>query len=441
MDTMTESIADRENNIVKKIIFFRECLSLREGIFCYAKSAVGRKIPVLKLTPEMNLFKLKIRRKDREKGMKKLVLVLILCMVVYMTAACGNQEKVPEETGEQEKTILEFYTWQDEKNYVVKVIDAFMEEYPHIKVNAHFIPGSEYAQTISVLHNTDRESVDVFTESKPTGGAVDVDKGFVKDITDLVEESWKKNENYGELLENLKINDRLFMLPYRKSLWAVFYNKKLFDQMEIPYPQGDWTWEDYTNLAIQMTGIQNGEKIYGSMSFEINSMWWRTPVRTAGMENEINKEVLAELKKAAQWYYQMSYDYQVQMPVTEQTDVGSYDYINRFLQGNMAMFYCGDWAMETIGRQLKEKEQTFEYDVAPLPGPDEGERYMPVTMSVIEVSSKSRYPQEAFALAEYLAGEKGAEILAAEGIIPAPGFTARCGCWKQDDGTWTNMRW
>ena len=75
--------------------------------------------------------------------------------------------------------------------------------------------------------------------------------------------------------------------------------------------------------------------------------------------------------------------------------------------------------MEIIAQQMKARKMDFEYDVAPLPGPVNSEKYMPVTSAVLQVSARSEHPKEALMLAEYISGEKGAEILAENGILPA----------------------
>ena len=58
-------------------------------------------------------------------------------------------------------------------------------------------------------------------------------------------------------------------------------------------------------------------------------MWWRTPVRTAGIENRMTEEGLEMYKKAAWWNYQMAYEYRAQPAFTELMDVSSYDYVSR----------------------------------------------------------------------------------------------------------------
>ena len=350
--------------------------------------------------------------------MKKSGILLALCLCL---AGCGNSGQTEEhlETEAGEQTVLEFYTWTDEKNYMTEAVQAFMAAYPGIQVNLHLVPTSEYAQTISALHNTEERDIDVFAESKPSAAAADVKRGFSADLTELAAGMSGGSEEYLEMIENLKIDDRLYMLPYRKSTWAVYYNKAVFDRAGMEYPTGDWTWTDYTETARALTEGAGTDKVYGSMSYETSSMWWRTPVRTEGIENSMTPQALEKLKEAARWNYQMAYEWGVQPAFKELTDVSSYDYVARFLSGNTGMFYCGDWSMEMIDRQMEEKGISFDYDVAPLPGPPEGERYMPVTPAVLQVSSRSEHPEEAFLLAQFLAGEEGAEILASNGIIPA----------------------
>ena len=343
--------------------------------------------------------------------MRRKIYLILLCLLLSGCAFPGKSlEKAEPE--QQEAVELEFYTWTDEREYITEAVHAFMEEHPDIRVNLHFIPSSEYSQTISILHNSEERGIDVFAESKPSVAAADVARDYALDLTEMVEEG---NATYDEMVDELRIDGRIYMLPYRKSTWAVYYNKEIFDRAGVAYPSEDWTWADYTETARKLTLDTGEDKIYGSMSFEISSMWWRTPARTAGVENLMTESALEELKKTAEWNYQMAYEYQVQPAFTELTDVNS----SRFLSGTCAMFYCGDWVMEMIDQQMEEKGISFDYDVAPLPGPERGEKYMPVTSAVLQISSRSEHPEEAYMLSCYIAGEEGAEIFAANGIIPA----------------------
>lgn len=352
----------------------------------------------------------------------KFFLIIMIMAACLLFPGCGQNQNISvkeEELIPPQTTVLEFYSWQDEQKYMTQAIDAFMKENPDIRVNCHFIPTSEYGQTISILHNTNEKAIDLFAESKPTVSAADIKKNYVLDITELYTEKENTPISYQEMLNKLKIDDRLYMLPYRKSTWAVYYNKDLFDQAGIPYPKDTWTWTEYTELARRLTDTKDGRKTFGSISFEVDSMWWRTPARTAGIENEMTEESLYYFKEAALWNYKMAYEYQAQPAYTDLTDVSSYDYASRFLNGDIAMLYCGDWMIEILAQQIKTKGIPFSYDIAPLPGMETGNCYMPVTTALLQISSKSKHPREALQLAEYLAGEEGARILAECGIQPA----------------------
>ena len=64
----------------------------------------------------------------------------------------------------------------------------------------------------------------------------------------------------------------------------------------------------------------------------------------------------------------MSYEFQVQPAYTELTDVSSYDYINRFLAGNIGMFYCGDWCLSLIHiSTLENSSRRLEYSPLMVP--------------------------------------------------------------------------
>lgn len=269
---------------------------------------------------------------DGEGNMKKIGMILLLCFLLSGCERLKDTEK--QEESKEETVVLEFYTWMDEKNYMSQAIAAFMEKYPEIRVQLHLIPSSEYAQTISILHNTDDRGIDLFAESKPSASAADVKRGFVSEIKDGMDEL-ENDSQYMEMVKSLEMDGKRYMIPYRKSTWNVYYNKDIFDCAGVEYPTQDWTWEDYTRIARELTKIDGEKPIYGSMSYEAGSLWWRTPVRTLGMENSMTIEMLKELKQVAKWNYQMAYEWEAQPVFTELTDVNSFDCVTRFFDGNI----------------------------------------------------------------------------------------------------------
>ena len=55
------------------------------------------------------------------------------------------------------------------------------------------------------------------------------------------------------VLEPGQWNGKQYLLPKDFSPLAVYYNKKLFDEAGLPYPQDGWTWDDFLATAQALT--------------------------------------------------------------------------------------------------------------------------------------------------------------------------------------------
>ena len=276
----------------------------------------------------------------------------------------------------EEPSTLEVYAWYDEIETFSTLAEGFMEKYPDITVNVHYLPNNETTQSFQIILNGD-EAVDVIAIATAAGGAQLIEKGQLTDLREYLKNA--DLSGLGSLMDFLDSEEGVYMLPYRNSAWVVYYNKEIFDAQGVPYPEGDWTWEDYAALAERLTNPQRGW--YGSLNYE--STWWRVPVRTAGAENPMEEEDLKLFAEAAKWNYSLTYEKGAAMPYSQLTDVGSKDYIRRFLGGEAAMMYA-------IG-----------------------------SPAVLMVAEKSQKKEEAVLFLEYACGEEGAKKIAAKGFLPA----------------------
>ena len=92
-------------------------------------------------------------------------------------------------------------------------------------------------------------------------------------------------------IDATKIDGKIYSLPYKTSSWFVVYNKDVFDAAGEPYPDGDWTWEEYAEVAARLTSGEGADKVYGSLNFQPTSMWWRVPANTKGAINPLEEEL------------------------------------------------------------------------------------------------------------------------------------------------------
>ena len=57
------------------------------------------------------------------------------------------------------------------------------------------------------------------------------------------------------LLEPGTVDGELYFLPKDYSTLAVYYNKTLFDEAGVEYPQDGWTWDDFLSAATTLSSV------------------------------------------------------------------------------------------------------------------------------------------------------------------------------------------
>lgn len=309
---------------------------------------------------------------------------------------------------------LEIYAWNDEQDTFHALAEGFMAEHPDIRINMHYYPTTEQQQGYQIALNSN-SPVDIIALGTPAGAAQLVDKGQVAALDDLIASSSADFGGIESIICALQRSGKTYMLPYRGSAWVVYYNKSIFDEMGIAYPQGDWTWEEYADLAARLSSPEKGW--FGSLNYE--NQWWRVPARTAGAEDPAKEEDLALFAQAAQWCYDLTYIRHAAAPYTSLTSADAENYIGRFLNGEAAMMYNGEWCLSSLNEHIRTDCPDFSYDVAPLPSWEKGEGYAIGTNAVLMLAEKSEHPQEAFAFLAYACGEAGARVLASRHFLPA----------------------
>lgn len=81
-------------------------------------------------------------------------------------------------------------------------------------------------------------------------------------LNDIYKEaSYDYETEFGKNLSKFN-GDTIYTLPDSLVSWVVFYNKKIFDDANVPYPSGEWTWDQYIETAKKLTDPSKG--IYGS---------------------------------------------------------------------------------------------------------------------------------------------------------------------------------
>lgn len=328
----------------------------------------------------------------------------------------AREETVNRQGGENTVT-LEVYAWQDEEDNVKTLAREYMAQNETVIIHTNFVPVSEYVQKMMSLKNGDGQADCVFFPT-PAEGSVWKNKGLLKKLDRWMAEG-SMEDAYGTWYLEGEEESRFYMIPYRMSRWAVYYNKDLFDRRGVPYPEEDWTWEEYAQIAVSLTRRTGEDQSYGSLSFEPTNIWWRVPARTMGANDPLKAEDLAAFRKAAKWCYDLTYELGAQMPYTQQIGKTGNSYDANFLEGDIGMFFSGDWSVASLNKTIGQEDLAFRYDIAPMPH-WEGEEGRAISdAAVVSMMETTGYPEETWDFIRFVTGEEGARVLAQRGIIPA----------------------
>ncbi len=76
------------------------------------------------------------------------------------------------------------------------------------------------------------------------------------------------NDVWNGALPTCMLNGRVYGFVNNVAVDAIWYNKDIFDEYNIPYPKGSWNWEEFISLAQKLTiKDENGKiKLFGFLS-------------------------------------------------------------------------------------------------------------------------------------------------------------------------------
>lgn len=347
--------------------------------------------------------------------MKRMMLVAVLMLLAVTSVfAMGGGETSAESEYDRIVTTTVTATYLNETWFNTMNADFEAETGIHVVVQP--VPGDEdeYKAKINI-DLMGGSTVDVVETLGPKDYSRQVSAGFFMPLNEAVEEAGI--DPYSIYGANLPVEDdgNYYALPFKQEMYCVFYNKAIFNEAGVPYPEGPWTWDEYVETAQKLTDKKKG--VYGSF-MNADLPWMYMPAQQLAVpfykeDGSCNFDDPV-FKEYAEWFKYISNDLGVQPSVAElEAENANWNYYA--LEGyRLAMFPQGNWFTRLLNSQ-EDYPKDWNYGVAPLPSAGEGGNNNLVSLGYVAINKNAAHPEEALTYALWIAENQWKY----EGGIPA----------------------
>lgn len=332
-----------------------------------------------------------------------------------VSTAPDNASSVPAES--TEPVTIKWAVWDFETTqYYQDIINAYKEAAPNVTVECVDLGSADFMTMLSTQLSGGAD-LDVLTMKDIPGYANLIRQNHLEPLNDYISSSGIDTSLYGGTVEQITVDGNIYALPFRSDFWIVFYNKDLFDAVNVPYPTNDMTFKQYDELARQVTNGSGAGKVYGS-----HYHTWRSAVQLFGILDGKNTIVDGTYEFLKPYY---------EMVLKQQTDgicqdyatlkTSSTHYSGVFYNNQVAMMNMGSWFISSQITSIEKGESLatnwgivkYPHADGVAPGTTLG------TITSLAVNNKSENKEAAREFLKFVTGSDGAVVFAKSGIFPA----------------------
>lgn len=376
-----------------------------------------------------------------------MVVRLLLLLLVFVPDFAHADPQYP--------IVIRFRYWGDVKEIAIiqDTINAFEHDHPGVTVRREHVGsnGDEYGQKLLAEQAAGLTPDVIFCGG---GYAEFANHGVLQDLTPFVnsDPTLRLSDYYQSDVKSFQENGKIYAIPRDIApMGLVYYNKSLFDQAHLPYPDGTWSWDyvphpergnkDFLTVAEKLSKLTtaDGQEVFG---YEGGDPSWTMDnfVYSSGgsfVDNIFSPTKLnyndPKIVKAIQLEQDMMFKYNV-MPSAidlQSSGLGTVGGHQLFDNGRLAMYVSGIWEVPAFRAEINHK---FGWDIAAFPAGPTGLRGVQTGWSGYGMSASCKHKQEAWELIKYLAGPKGMTNLAKSGLAqPAIASLANSSAWLDNN--------
>ena len=336
------------------------------------------------------------------------------------------------------KTVLYFSMWDgDESMRVIrKLVAQFEAENPDVEVRfVNIADYNSYHQKMMVMY-AGNAAVDVAMEDPGHFQAL-ANRGALLPLNQFYEndKTFNIGDYYKPIVDAHSLDGKLYVLPRDIAPAGIlYYNKEMFKEAGIPFPDGNWTWDfterpelrekDFLWVLHQLTKKDaEGKHIYAvtpswegnilnNFEYSYGNYWCDDPQHPTRVFSGS-----ADWIKVGDFVRDMEKVKECAPGQQEVSNVLQSAAYQLFISKRTAMLLDGIWTVPQIRKNMKPTDKGFfDWDVTLFPSYVGKPRHMTTGGSGYAIFSSCKHPQEAWRLTKFMAGPVGMAAMARAGI-------------------------
>ncbi len=336
---------------------------------------------------------------------KSLIFVVVMSMLLLPSwLFAGGQQEVDEDVVE---LTLAVQAGEIEDDYLEEALDEFHSQYPHIRVT-EIVPISAadwpdyFTQVRTLIAGGDPPDV---VRVAIEGIQYMVDANMALPLNDFFDDYPEILDDYDDLHPNLQsafeIDDDIYGLTWDWNNIVTHINTDMLEDVGLPFPEEDWSKEEFLEYAQELTREVDGEQVFGitvpEMYFQTNA--WLYNFDAAFLTDDLSESALdtPEALDAFQFMYDLVHEYEVS-PRPDPDPA----YMDRFSAEQVAMVWAGRWP----NALWAENDVNFDIQYVPTFRTNE----VIFGSGAFPVLTMSQNPEEAFLLSSFLSSREAQDI-------------------------------
>jgi multiple sugar transport system substrate-binding protein len=291
--------------------------------------------------------------------------------------------------------------------------ETYSEAHPDVSVEALFLPNDEsyYATLQTQYAGGSNPSI---ASMQGWGFQLFAENGVLTGLNALRERddfnyAWADVQVVRDYTER---NGDTYLAPMQLATMVMFYAKKPFDEAGIPYPTDDWTFEEFVDIAEQLTKTDGDVRQWG---YQSNGNWFRDIhwIRSTGAQefdslidpttSQFAQEPIIEIVQlvASDFYHTLGIS-----PKPADLDSGA----GGIEAGQSAMKYEGPWWFpQMVTPEKRDQGAAVEFDVVLMPKMADADRPHRGWAEGVVIFSNAP-TDAAWDLVKFMSGEEGQRI-------------------------------